>query len=319
MSSQPSHWRLSRIRCNGSSGADVSIRRRRRIHRCLIPISALTCLSIHESSSLIIPTQHYLSPYHTSSSTGIQYRSSYLHKRRRRDVSNTVTDNDIRSIFQLYFAPPDSCNYDNDAHLVHSERYNNINFERCERQQQMVKRRDYNAMSATLSSVRCSTYLCMAQSSESNGDGKNEDKKKKETKSNINGGSDASSSNNKRKDGGRAGISKGSNKQPKQQQQRTRRKKKNGKKKQQQNISKGKSNRSSRSKSTIKTSGENTSLKGFKSEQQPPVNITEEGSKNSKPKEGDTEVTLQKRVIQLESIVSNQMTEIQKYVGRLMT
>jgi len=288
--SQPSQH-LSRIRCIGSSGVDVSIRRRRRFH-CLVPITALTCLAIHESTSLIIPTQHHLSPYHTSSLTGFQYRSSYRLKRRRGDKLNTV---DIRSIFQLYFAPPDSCNcnYDNDAHLV--------NLKRCERQQQMVKRRYYNAMSASLSSVRCSTSLCMAKESDSNGDGKNEDKRKKDKTSN--------SKNNKRKDGS-AGISKGSNKQPKQQQQRSRRKK-NGKKKQQ-NRSKGKT-KSNRSKSTIKTSGENTSLKGFKSEQQSPVTSKVEDSKNSKPKEGaDNEASLQKRVIQLESIVSNQMTEIQK-------
>jgi len=301
--SQPSHH-LSRIRCIGSSsGGDVSIRRRRRFHN-LVPITALSCLAIHESTSLIIPTQHHLS-HHTSSSTltGFQYRSSYQYKRRRREVSNTATDYDIRSIFQLYFAPvPDSCNHD--AHLVHSKRYN-INFERYERQ--ISKRRDidYNAKiaptsSGSLSSVRYSTSLCMAQSSESNSDGKNEDKRKKEKTSN--------SKNNKRKDGS-AGISKGSNKQPKQQQHRTRRKK-NGKKKQQ-NRSKGKS-KSNRSKSTIKTSGENTSLKGFKSEQQTPVTSEEDESKNSKPKEETNEASLQKRVIQLESIVSNQMTEIQK-------
>jgi len=287
--------RLSRIRRDNNG--DVSIRRRRRIHRCLIPITALTCLAIHESTSLIIPTQHHLSPYHTSSLTGFQYRSSYRLKRRRGDKLNTV---DIRSIFQLYFAPRDSCNYNTDAHLVHYKSYN-INFERYERK--MAKRRDCSGMiilpNAIVSSVRRSTSLCMAQSSESNGDSKNEDKKKKEK----------TSSKNKANNKG-AGISKGSNKQPKQQQQRTRRKK-NGKKQQQQNRSKGKS-KSNRSKSTIKTSGENTSLKGFKSEQQPPVTSKVEDSKNSKPKESTNEASLQKRVIQLESIVSNQMTEIQK-------
>ena len=301
--SQPSYRRLSRIRHNGSSGGDVSIRRRRRFHN-LVPITALTCLTIHESTSLIIPTQNHLT-HHTSLSTltGFQYlSSSYQYKRRRRDVSNTI-DNDVRSIFQLYFAPWDSCN---NAHFVHCENYN-INFERDERQ--MAKRRDYNIMtaptsSASLRSVRCSTSLCMAKESESNNDGKNEDKKKKEKTSN--------SKNNKRKDGSSAGISKGSNKQSKQQQQQRTRRKKSGKKKQQQNRSKGKS-KSNRSKSTIKTSGENTSLKGFKSEQQSPVTSKEEDSKNSKPKEGaDNEASLQKRVIQLESIVSNQMTEIQK-------
>jgi DNA-binding ferritin-like protein (Dps family) len=68
----------------------------------------------------------------------------------------------------------------------------------------------------------------------------------------------------------------------------------------------------------IKTSNDNTSLKGFKSNKYvpPPTKIEKEQQAAQYPKENkkenNTEEDLKKRVVQLETIVSNQMTEIQK-------
>lgn len=106
---------------------------------------------------------------------------------------------------------------------------------------------------------------------------------------------------------------------------RTQRKKSSSKKQQQ---SKKKSNaktkdssisstkEKSKSKSTIKTSDENTSLKGFQSE--PVIVPTQEDDDDNvsdstiAATDAADDTSLQKRVVQLEMILSNQMTEIQK-------
>ena len=110
---------------------------------------------------------------------------------------------------------------------------------------------------------------------------------------------------------------------------RTRVKGEKGKNKKQQNKkgeAKGRVNEASvldTGKSTIRSSDENTSLKGFKSEKipnhppPPPPRQNQGGSNEVKNNEHDKveigkDNDLKKRVVQLETIVSNQMTEIQR-------
>jgi hypothetical protein len=187
-------------------------------------------------------------------------------------------------------------------------------------------------------SSKMPTSLLMTQNSDSAGGGgfgKDDDKKKKRETGNDSPKPKASKRiNNDESLGRSSGVVKGSSapndenrgKHANDGSKRTRVKGEKGKHKKQQNKkgeAKGRANEASMldtGKSTIRSSDENTSLKGFKSEKKPnpPLPRQNQGG-SSKPKTDEHDKVeigkdndLKKRVVQLETIVSNQMTEIQK-------
>ncbi|KAL3816551.1 hypothetical protein ACHAXA_011850 [Cyclostephanos tholiformis] len=188
-------------------------------------------------------------------------------------------------------------------------------------------------------SSRVTTSLLMTQNSDSTregGFGKDDETKKKRETGNDAGGSPKPKANKRiNKDesmGQSSGIVKGSSAPNDKNSEnnandgakRTRLKGEKGKNRKQQNNkgqSKEKVNEASvldTGKSIIQSSDENTSLKGFKSERKPnpPPRQNQGVSGSSKKNENEIEIgkddDLKKRVVQLETIVSNQLTEIQK-------
>ena len=198
-------------------------------------------------------------------------------------------------------------------------------------------------------SGRVSPSLLMAHGSDSAGDGFGKDDEKKKRRENNGGGDTGGGGSPKPKAGksinrdgsavGRpSGVVKGSSlpndnrggdhkngKQLSDGAKRTRvkgEKKSNNKQQKKKNVQ-AKSNANETrildaSKGSIKSSDENTSLKGFKSERKklPPPRQNQGGSGNTKNNasgsDDGADNDMKKRIVHLETIVSNQMTEIQK-------
>ena len=159
-----------------------------------------------------------------------------------------------------------------------------------------------------VSSRLLTTSLFMSQNSESPDDSENcDDNKKKGKDSDTSGNSPKSKANkssNKDIVARSPSVAKGTSSKAK------RRRNNKAKDKQQ--------NKLTMNKGRIKTSDENTSLKGFKSkmiEPAPPSQTRQPQTGDSATDDGDESNgggDIQKRVVQLEMIVSNQMAEIQK-------
>ena len=310
------HSSPERISTNSNSSG---IRRRRRrlwnhngSYYTIMPRTILAALLIviNRSSeqqcvtSLMVPTS--LSSRYQSSCCWVQYR-----KRRR-----------LNEFFSRY-------DYDNDMQMISSNMPKN-------------RRMLYNGVIlgaedvvSTMSTSRISTSLFMAAQSSSSSssedesnpsdDGDDNSKKKKKKKKN-----DSSSSNNnksKRVNKGKDKIEnptakKGSTTRNKQKQRNTRRKQRNDniiksnkqqtkKNKQQKVVNKG---TSTKKKGTIQSSSKNTSLKKFKEEPKKRSIAEVDDQDNDiitidNPNNNDN---VQKRIIQLETLVSTQMSEIQK-------
>ena len=157
-----------------------------------------------------------------------------------------------------------------------------------------------------VSSRLLTTSLFMSQNSESTDDSENGDDNKKKGNTDPSGNSPkpkANKSSNKDIVARSPSVAKGDSNKAK------RRRNNKAKDKQQ--------NKLTTNKGRIKTSDENTSLKGFKSKIEPaPASQTKQPQTGDSAKDDGDESNgggdIQKRVVQLEMIVSNQMAEIQK-------
>ena len=299
--------------------------RRSRHHRMLRTFAFLACSG--ESLSLMLPGQPTcptssvkLMPL--SKSIGMQY---HLPKRRRRMLaiemqlqfsSDRVWDSHMTNINTLHSAPNSMLLLPSCPGAHHDRR-------RCD--VSMPNRR--------------STSLFLAQSSESTGGGfgKDDDKKKdRENSNNSNGGPKPKANKNINSDKAPrpSGVIKGTsapnngnrniaNKNTNTNDQMKRPRKRNKNKGKLKLGTTGSHDTTTTvetgSGGIMKTSNENTSLKGFKSSTyaNPPKNVGKQQQATEIPKENRKESNvndddLKKRIVQLETIVSNQMTEIQK-------
>mmetsp|Transcript_22142 Transcript_22142/g.53653 ORF Transcript_22142/g.53653 Transcript_22142/m.53653 type:complete len:794 (-) Transcript_22142:1127-3508(-) len=307
--------------------SSMNLNRRGRRRRRLSLALALSMLS-GETLSLMLPSQQFMP------SSSIQPNEMICcHRWRKKTLSG----------LQLQL----SSNHEN-YHLISSDNPSRFPLACLKNQFQICMPFSYptihNKQQFIGMSRRKSTSL-LAQSSESSGSlGEDEDKKKKRD----NSGSDKPKKSSKPKKrnhkenerGQSSGVSvtkgtsasgdTGANKRADNKTKRTRRKNSKQTNKKQKNKgarvkgkgkAKAKSNHHSStlntSKSSIRTSGENTSLKGFKSRvrHSPAPQIEQKPGETAKVSSDESSVSdddLLKRVVQLEMIVSNQMTEIQK-------
>mmetsp|Transcript_22190 Transcript_22190/g.46805 ORF Transcript_22190/g.46805 Transcript_22190/m.46805 type:complete len:790 (+) Transcript_22190:100-2469(+) len=301
---------------------------RPRHHRLLPALALLTCNE--ETMSLILPGQRSLPTpgYHCPIQHCQDSHSHSCHGRRRK-----------RSLFELNLHASSS---HGDVNLMNSNIPSNCPIlSPLFLQTRLQKGTHHQAADEhqrhPYVPSRLSTSLFMSQNSDSTGGfGKNNDRKKKK----------GDSENNSPKPKANKGIAKGApsspgnknakssnsaNNKTKRSRQRNNNKMNNKKRKnsrpKKSSNGKGnaKGNASSKhdgstlhtSKSSINTNDQNTSLKGFKSEVPPasPQQIKDEKAEDVADDDSlvvSGEGDLQKRVVQLESIVSNQQVEIQK-------
>ncbi len=301
--------------------------RRGRHHRMLRAVAFLTFHG--RSLSLMLPDQptgpaSLLRMRSSNTSDGMQYRQQ---KRRRR-----VSDFEL----QVHFT------FDQDWDL-HQKKLNNFHFPPSYKAIRPSRLADHHCRRRCIELLprTISTSLYLAQSSESAGSGfgKDDDKKseREENDSSKGGPKAKANKSNTNSDGapGRPsgvikGVSSPNNKNSNNSASKdTKKAYGQAKRPQKRNRNKGKlKSKASHDASTtvetgtggvIKTSNENTSLKGFKSNTNvlPPTKFGQQHEEaqypqKSKNESNVTDEDLKKRVVQLETIVSNQMTEIQK-------
>ena len=316
-----SHHSLPEIPTNRSNNGSIRRRRRRWNHSSKYTIMPKTILlaaallivinssSIEQCTSLMVPTSiSFLSSRYTQSSSccWVQYR-----KRRRLNEVFRYGDGD--DIHHHHFVVKSSCNMSNNRRIL----YNGAVIRGAEEQVMSTSR------TSAGSGSRISTSLHMAQSGSSSDDESNtnnpsngDDPKSKKKKKKNNDGSSSSNNgpskyrrvNKGGKDKTENPANKGSSTARNNKQQRTKRKQRN---KQQMIVKKG----TTKKKGTIQSSGVDTSLAKFKEPKKKSMVdydqddiITDNNPKNNSDKNDD----VQKRIIQLETLVSTQMSEIQR-------